>query len=571
MATSANNPLVKLYGDRIGEPSTADEAIGYWVFIIGVAMGFAGIVMVMIGQNPGDTVRGAGVGLAALGLVMLLVGPIVRLPLERRAKMLSYLGAAVCVAAVVWFATAFPGSWSASFENSEVQIIGLYGIGILVVALGGILVPLLTTRGIEQEAAEGRAAEAESQRDSAIAEAQQRGRQTAAAEDRTARAESERDSAVANAKQQGREAAAAEGRAAEAESQRDSAIAEAQQRGRQTAAAEAERDELEAELVHIDDSQSQFEMYVDNAGEYRWRLRHRNDNIIADSAQGYATRQSAQQGLSAVKRDGIGAAVVDLEPAEADVTDVDEGVEGADAPVFVDDAESQATFEVYEDAGGNYRWRLRHENGNILADSGQGYASDGGRDDAVERVRRYAESADYLHIDPAAFEVIQDQAGQYRWRLLHENGNILADSGQGYTSRQSARQGLDSVRSNVGEGDVEFEVYEDAGGEHRWRLRHGNDNIIADCGQGYSSRSEAEDAVERVREYAPQAHVLDVGSAAFELFEDAAGETRWRLRHRNGNILADSGEGYVDRGGAEDGIHSVKRNAPNADVERTSD
>jgi uncharacterized protein YegP (UPF0339 family) len=30
-------------------------------------------------------------------------------------------------------------------------------------------------------------------------------------------------------------------------------------------------------------------------------------------------------------------------------------------------------FELYRDAEGDYRWRLRHQNGNVIADSGEGY------------------------------------------------------------------------------------------------------------------------------------------------------------------------------------------------------
>jgi len=41
-------------------------------------------------------------------------------------------------------------------------------------------------------------------------------------------------------------------------------------------------------------------------------------------------------------------------------------------------------------------------------------------------------------------------------------------------------------------------------------------------------------------------------SAAFERYEDNRGEYHWRLRHRNGNVLADSGEGYTSRSAAED-------------------
>lgn len=64
-----------------------------------------------------------------------------------------------------------------------------------------------------------------------------------------------------------------------------------------------------------------------------------------------------------------------------------------------------------------------------------------------------------------------------------------------------------------------------------------------------------------------------VGAAApvesfgrFELFEDRAGEWRWRLVHRNGNVVATSGEGYTRKHNALKGLRSVMRNAPDADV-----
>jgi uncharacterized protein YegP (UPF0339 family) len=48
-----------------------------------------------------------------------------------------------------------------------------------------------------------------------------------------------------------------------------------------------------------------------------------------------------------------------------------------------------------------------------------------------------------------AVELFGDSAGKWRWRLRHDNGNIIADSGQEYASKQKAKQGLDSVRTNV--------------------------------------------------------------------------------------------------------------------------
>ena len=110
-----------------------------------------------------------------------------------------------------------------------------------------------------------------------------------------------------------------------------------------------------------------------------------------------------------------------------------------------------------------------------------------------------------------------------------------------------------------------FELYEDNAGEYRWRLRHSNGNVIADSGEGYASKSGAKDAIERVRGYGPDADVLDVGNAAFEIYEDKGGEWRWRLRHRNGNVMADSGEGYGSRSAVVGAITGVKENAPGAD------
>nr|WP_276278010.1 HVO_2922 family protein [Halomicroarcula sp. SYNS111] len=56
-------------------------------------------------------------------------------------------------------------------------------------------------------------------------------------------------------------------------------------------------------------------------------------------------------------------------------------------------------------------------------------------------------------------------------------------------------------------------------------------------------------------------------TATFELYEDSADDWRWRLRHANGNIIADSGEGYASKAKAKQGIESVKSNAPEASVE----
>ena len=56
-------------------------------------------------------------------------------------------------------------------------------------------------------------------------------------------------------------------------------------------------------------------------------------------------------------------------------------------------------------------------------------------------------------------------------------------------------------------------------------------------------------------------------AAMFELYKDRAGEFRWRLRHENGQLIANSGEGYTTKASAINGIESVKENAPTASIE----
>jgi amphi-Trp domain-containing protein len=59
--------------------------------------------------------------------------------------------------------------------------------------------------------------------------------------------------------------------------------------------------------------------------------------------------------------------------------------------------------------------------------------------------------------------------------------------------------------------------------------------------------------------------------ARFEIFRDQGDEWRWRLRHRNGNIIATSGEGYTRKHNAQKGLRSVMQNAPEAEITEDSE
>ena len=58
-----------------------------------------------------------------------------------------------------------------------------------------------------------------------------------------------------------------------------------------------------------------FEVYADKAGEFRFRLKARNGEIIATS-EGYKAKASCMNGIASVKKNAPEAAIVDLPPVE---------------------------------------------------------------------------------------------------------------------------------------------------------------------------------------------------------------------------------------------------------------
>jgi uncharacterized protein YegP (UPF0339 family) len=57
----------------------------------------------------------------------------------------------------------------------------------------------------------------------------------------------------------------------------------------------------------------------------------------------------------------------------------------------------------------------------------------------------------------AKFIVYQDARGEYRWRLRANNNKTTADSGEGYVTRSGARQAAERVRSEVASASIEDE------------------------------------------------------------------------------------------------------------------
>ena len=55
----------------------------------------------------------------------------------------------------------------------------------------------------------------------------------------------------------------------------------------------------------------------------------------------------------------------------------------------------------------------------------------------------------------ATFEVYKDKAGEFRWRLKAGNGQNIASSGEGYAEKRSCMAAIDSVKRNAPTAKIE--------------------------------------------------------------------------------------------------------------------
>ena len=105
-----------------------------------------------------------------------------------------------------------------------------------------------------------------------------------------------------------------------------------------------------------------------------------------------------------------------------------------------------------------------------------------------------------------------------------------------------------------------------------FNLKAGNGEIIA-TSQTYSGEDACMNGIESVRKNAELAKLEDqtvenfetVTNPKFEVYLDKRGEYRFRLKARNGEIIA-TGEGYKAKASCLNGIDSIRRNAPEAPV-----
>lgn len=107
-----------------------------------------------------------------------------------------------------------------------------------------------------------------------------------------------------------------------------------------------------------------------------------------------------------------------------------------------------------------------------------------------------------------------------------------------------------------------FEIYTDKAGEFRFRLKAGNgENILAS--EGYKQKASAENGIDSVRKNAPE-------DGRYERKETTAGKFMFNLKAANGQVIGTS-QSYTSASGRENGIQSVMKNAPEAKLEDLTD
>lgn len=107
----------------------------------------------------------------------------------------------------------------------------------------------------------------------------------------------------------------------------------------------------------------------------------------------------------------------------------------------------------------------------------------------------------------AKFELYTDTAGQFRFRLKAANGEIILVS-EAYKRRPSAEKGIASVRKNAPQ-DARYERKESVSGKPMFNLRATNGQVIG-TSELYSSADAREKAIAAVKTTAPTARVDDL-------------------------------------------------------------
>ncbi len=103
------------------------------------------------------------------------------------------------------------------------------------------------------------------------------------------------------------------------------------------------------------------------------------------------------------------------------------------------------------------------------------------------------------------YELFKDKKGEFRFRLKSGNGEIVLQS-EGYGAEQAALEGIESVKKNSGRAGA-FETKGEPGGKPYFVLKAANGQVIG-MSETYSSEAALKSGIESVKTCAPGAPVV---------------------------------------------------------------
>ncbi|WP_199118955.1 YegP family protein [Pedobacter sp. ASV28] len=106
-----------------------------------------------------------------------------------------------------------------------------------------------------------------------------------------------------------------------------------------------------------------------------------------------------------------------------------------------------------------------------------------------------------------------------------------------------------------------FEITKRKNGDYQFNLKAGNGQVIL-TSQGYSTKSGCENGIESVRKNSQD-------DKHFDRLESSSGKPYFNLTSTNGQIIGTS-EMYESTSSRDNGIESVKKNAPDASLDDQS-
>ncbi len=104
------------------------------------------------------------------------------------------------------------------------------------------------------------------------------------------------------------------------------------------------------------------------------------------------------------------------------------------------------------------------------------------------------------------FVISTRKNGEFQFNLKATNGQVILSS-EGYTTKAACENGIESVKKNAPE-DARYERKEAANGKFHFNLKAANGQVIGSS-QMYQSEDSRDNGIESVKKNAPDAEVVE--------------------------------------------------------------